>query len=280
MKLLIILFFLFPVSNLLGGDFSLSTEFSWEKVEKKKPWIIKKFIAAYPQEFWCYRQNESFTPLPEDLMKDLHVVDINNDQKFDIIYDGYTCGEQTEISIFLNDGGTFKKIFTDYQEILKLEFTNGILSAINIKDPGCCEEFTVTNRFYTVTYSAGNFEFILKNSYRYVENTKLPDLYWPNSKTVKILNNNYNLRASPLVDAATEYEIYGEPTKGNMVGRIPKDALAIAMADSTDETGRVWFFVAVLPEFPLKDTYLYDLEGAEKSYKCGWISSRFLEVVE
>jgi hypothetical protein len=280
MKYILLVILFFSIKLIFCQGINLSTEFSWSKVEKNNPALIKKFINLTPQEFQYYKQNDSYAPTIDDLIKDLHVLDINNDSLDDIIFDGRSGGEPREISIYLNKGSSFKNIFTDYQGITKLEFENGILNKINIKDWGCCAEFIVTNKCYEVGFQNEEFKFDQKKSFKYVEKTILPDKYWANTKKVKILNDNYNLRYSPQIDNTTEVYFDGEPSYGNTIGKLVKNSMAIAIAEFTDSTGRVWFFVAIYPEYDVKESYFYDSKDEMKSYKCGWISSRFIEIQE
>lgn len=278
MKQFLLLILIIQVNWIYGQNISLSTEFKWSDIEKENHLLKKRFIELTPNEFEIYRLKEPYTPTLSDLINDLHVIDINNDGLDDVVFDGMSGGEPREIAIFLNNGNTFSKIFTDYQGITKIEIQNGILTKINIKDWGCCANFIVTTKFYDVEYKDGVFEFNQKMSFKYVENTVLPDKYWSATKTVEILNDNYNLRFSPEIDDKTIIYLDTEPTFGNTIGKLSKNSFAIALGESTDATGRIWFFVALTPEFELKESYLYDSKNEMKSYKCGWISSRFVDI--
>lgn len=278
MKHFLLFVFFLSLNTIYGQGINLSKEFSWSNIEKENPSLIKKFIDLTPQDFQHYKEDSPYTPTIADLIKDLHVLDINNDGLDDIIFDGESGGEPREISIYLNEGGSFHKIFSDYQGIAELEFKNGVLNRLNIKDWGCCAEFINTIKFYEVEFKNGDFKFDQKKSFKYVHTTILPDNYWVNTKSVKILNDNYNLRYSPQIDEKTEVYFEGEPTFGNTIGKLNKNSKAIAIADQTDSTGRVWFFVAIYPEYDLKESYLYDSTYEMKSYKCGWVSSKFIEV--
>lgn len=276
----LILIFSLTISLIHSQEISLATEFSWSKIENKNPALIKQFIELTPEEFPHYKLNEPYMPTIRDLFNSLHVVDINGDGLDDIIFDGSNGSEAKEIAIFLNKGNSFKRIFTDYQGILRLEFENGVLNKIRIKDWGCCAAYVTTTKFYNVEYANGEFKFTQKMSFSYVDKTILPKAYWRNTKEVRILNDNYNLRFSPELDDKSEVYFEGTPTRGNTIGKVAINARAIALAESTDLTGRVWFFVAVYPEDKVKSTHFYYNPDEIKSYKCGWVSSRFVEIVE
>lgn len=280
MKPILIFIFFSTVNLVYCQDMNLSSEFSWSKIEKNNPSLISRFIDLTPKEFEFYKLDESYSLTIQDLINDLHVVDINNDGLDDIIFDGSSGGEANEISIFINKSNSFEKIFTDYQGILSVEFDKGILNKINIKDWGCCAEFIVTTKFYDVKFRNGEFEFVQKKSFKYLENTFLPVTYWNETKKISVLNDNYNLRFSPQIDDTSEVYYVGEPTYRNKIGKLKNNTKAIAIAESTDTTGRVWFFVAIYPEFDVSESYFYNYKDEIKSYKCGWISSRFIEIQE
>lgn len=258
--------------------FSLENEFYWNQMPRKDTALINKFIQLTPLDFEYYKLGDKYTPTLKDLANALHELDLNNDGLEDIIFDGQSGGEPRQISIYINRGKQFKKIFNDYQGILKLEFTKGILSTLTIKDWGCCAEVNVANKFYKVIEIDNELKFKLVKIVKYIDGTKLPKKYCTTTKVLKILNNNYNLRASPVIDDTTEFYYGGEPTIGNTVGLIKEGSLGTVIGESIDDTGRVWYFVSIMPEFELKATVFYDSADEIKSHKCGWVSSRFVEV--
>lgn len=280
MKLYIILISLLGINKCFAQDISFDTVLSWDSLKEKDYELIDKFIKMTPSEFEYYKLNKDYTPKIKDLINDIHTLDLDNDGLDDIIFDGQTGGELREILIFLNKGSSFVKVFSDWQRILNWHFTDDVLSEISIVNWGCCAETNTTSNFYKVTNPNNSLTFTLLKTFQYIEDTVLPDKYWPIKKNIKILNNDYNLRSSPVVNDTTTFYYQGEPTIGNSVGKIKKDALAIALADSTDDTGRIWYFVAVYPEYKLKETLFYDADEKSKRYKCGWLSNRFVEIKE
>jgi|SRR5690554_2363770 len=277
-----ILIFIFISTNFLvySQEINLSKEFLWPENENMNSALIEKFIDLTPQEFQNYRLNEPYSLTISDLTKALHIIDLNNDGLDDIIFDGLSGGEPRQISIFINNGHSFDKVFTDYQQISSLKFDQGVLSEIQIKDWACCDGFTETYRLYDVSYIKGAFKFIFIESFMYLDNTTLPEFYWTERKKIKVLNDKYNIRFSPQIDDSTEVYYDWRPTYGNTVGKLEKNTIACAISESTDLTGRIWFFVAIYPEYDIQESYLFNHKDEIRSYKCGWISSRFVEIQE
>ena len=224
-----------------------------------------------------YKQDNPYTPTEDDLENDLHVIDLNADGLYDIVFDGQSGGEPREISIYLNTGDNFENVLTVQQGISKMKFDNGVLSELIIRDWGCCAEILETIKVYKVEENGKFLIFKLLNKFQYIDQTKLPQDFWVESKTVKIVNIDYNIRFSPEINDTTDFYIFGK-TVGNIVGKLSKGNLVTAIAESADTTGRVWYFVIINPKIHIKESLFYDATYEEKSFKCGWISSRYVEV--
>ena len=261
-------------------EVSFTREFKWEEVEKQNSKLIEDFITLTPKEFEFYKVNQEYTPTIDDLKNDLHVIDLNNDKLDDIVFDGESGGEPREIEIYINKGNSFKKVFSDMQGISKMKFKDGVLVKLNIVDWGCCAEFIIRNRIYDVKLMQGDLKFELKNSFQYVDKTELPSEYWSKPKTVKNLNTNYNMRFTPVINDSSDFYFSGEPQIGNVIGKLKKNSIAMAIGQATDSTGRIWYFVAVYPDQEVMESYFYDVPEEQMSFKCGWISSRYLETIE
>lgn len=253
--------------------YSFTPDFSWKDIEKKNPTLIEKFIELTPaEEFDYYRE-------PEDLAKVLHTVDLNNDKLEDVIFDGQVSEDERAIVIYLNKGSSFKKEFSKEQHILHLSFDKGVLSTLVIEDEGCCGEVITRDQFYEVKLkSTGDFQFKLIKSFEFLQETELPETYWKISKNVKVQHDKYKVRSAPVIDDSTSHA--DDEGVGNVIGLMPQYAEALAMAEAADATGRVWYFVGIYPGYPLTNTPFYEPKDGLISFKCGWISSRFVEVVK
>jgi len=253
------------------------TRYDWKSIEKTDNQLKQKLIDLNPSEFGYYRQNSEYGPKLSDLSKDLHVIDLNNDGLNDIIFDGYSGGEPFEISFFVNDGNTFRKIFTQYQGITKIEFQNKVLSKVYIQDWGCCSEYLVTNSVYAFNKRLEN-QLVSKS--KYFLDCELPKDFYESPIKFLVKNDNYNIRLNPFIDDISNTHGYdGEPITGNIIGKLKKESIGFALGEKQDSTGRVWWFVAIPDNYEILNTLFYDREN-ETSYKLGWISSRFVERIE
>jgi predicted nuclease of restriction endonuclease-like (RecB) superfamily len=277
MKALLIIF-LSVFTNAFGQDFSvLQKDFSWEKIEKKNDLLIEKFISELPNDYELYSENDTATYYTISQLKNLlHIIDFNNDGKDDVIFDGNLGGESNSIVIYENNGTHFIQVFDVSQEIWSLHFKNNKLKEIVIHDRGCCAEIVCRIKKYYIVYEKEEIIFLLTESQQYIRPIVFPSTYWSEIKKITILNDNYSLRFEPIIDDTSETYKLNEIEKGNCIGKIPKGSRAIALSEKTDNEGRVWYFVALLPEVELIETLYYDMNSDPRSYKYGWVSSRFV----
>ncbi len=260
--------------------FPLRNEFSWSNIEKQNSDLKAKLLKDFPNEFENYRRERGVGLNMNDLDSCLHVIDFNNDNLDDLIFDGWSGGEPRLISIFINNGKSFDKVFTDYQGIHKMIFHDNSVSKLYIQDWGCCCEYIVNNKIYSVNNNLKIPSFQLISKLQYIERTELPVKYFDKPIKFEISNNNYKIRLSPLLDDTTEIGYCGELRKGNWVGKIKSGTLGYALSEKSDATGRIWWFVAIVPNSQLSESLFYDVKEEPESYKLGWISSRFVKRIE
>jgi len=65
---------------------------------------------------------------------------------------------------------------------------------------------------------------------------------------------------------------------GNSPGTVNKGTLGNAY--SIDDTGRIWWYVAISTEYKLNESVLYMEDLHSNSYYVGWMSNRFLTKLE
>jgi hypothetical protein len=260
--------------------FPLSNEFDWSKIEKQKSDLKAKLIKDFPNEFEYYRQVRDIGPNMKDLDSCLHVIDFNNDRLDDLIFDGWSGGEPRLISIFINNGKSFDKVFTDYQGIHKMIFQDNKVSKLYIQDWGCCCEYIVRNKIYSVNNNSKLPKIQLINQLQYIERTEFPVKYFDKPIKFEVSNNNYKIRFSPVIDDTTEVGYCGELRNGNWLGKIKSGTLGYALSEKSDTTGRIWWFVAIVPDSQLSESLYFDIKEESKSYKLGWISSRYVKRIE
>jgi hypothetical protein len=243
-------------------------------MEKKDEQLKQKLIDTKPEEFEYYRTNALYYPGLNDLLNDMHVLDLNNDGLNDIIFDGQSGGEPLMIAFFINEGSSFRKIFTAYQGVIKIELQNKILSKVCIQDWGCCADYLVTNSVYSFN---SKMECQLVNRLKYFRDTELPEAFFDTPIKFQVKKNTDTIRLNPMIDDSSRTHYYaGDPVRGNIIGKLKSGTVGYALGEKRDTTGLVWWFAAIPDDYEILDSYFYDPEN-ETSFKSGWISSRCVE---
>ena len=263
-----------------------ASHFEWKNIEKKPAASeVDKFIKSTPKEFQVYKQKDpTITSWNLDsLRKDLHFLDLNGDGKNDIVFEGQSGGEGREIIIFINMGTSYRKVFSAFQEVVKMEWHDNRLTRLFIYDWGCCAEYLTRYMTYDVNYSQTNmptFKKVFQGLF-FNEGIK-PDNLLEKPFRFKVLIEGYKIRIAPIIDD-TSYQIWTEDSTkdallGTTIGRLTKGATGTAIAKKQDNTGRVWLFVQI-DELYLPKNNIFYLENKFPTKLLGWISSRFIKTL-
>jgi hypothetical protein len=151
-----------------------------------------------------------------------------------------------------------------------------------IRDGGCCCDYIGINKVFSVDYSAALPKISPINKMQYINNSveKYPSRYFERPIKFEVLNNKYNIRFSPVIDNTTEVGYCGMEITGNSLGKLKSGSVGYALAESVDSTGRVWWFVAIDPTSEIYESIYYNDTIIPNTYKLGWISSRFVKMIE
>jgi hypothetical protein len=221
--------------------------FDWEKIEKHVSKLeIDKFIQDHPGDFEAYRQkNNVYSPNIDSLYNDLHCLDLNDDGKTDVIFDGESGGEPRVIEIFINYGSYYKKEFSSMQGIVDLDWQEGRLSRIYIRDWGCCDAYLEFHKIYNVSYDERNhatFSQIYQSVAIY--QATLPDSILETPLRFEILNQAYNIRSTPQKDdTSLQYwnnvlDTGARIVPGNSISKLVKGARGMTLAKAIDNSSR------------------------------------------
>jgi hypothetical protein len=281
MKILLLYLILLSFSKFTYSQqnlfFPLKNEFQWKEIEKKDDNLLEKFKKEQAEVFSYYFEENEDTSNLRILDTCLHVIDFNYDGLNDIVFDGPNGSEANFIYFFLNKGNSFELLFEGLQGIFKMEMNNHKISKIYIQDWGCCCEYIIRNYIYEFNYETSIPKIELINSFQYLKDTELPISYLEQPIEFKVLQNKYNIRTSTNLNDTTTLFDCGEIVTGNVLGKISSESIGYALSEKTDATGRIWWYVALKPETTIFNSRFYDPEEEAKSFKLGWISSRFVE---
>jgi hypothetical protein len=205
-----------------------------------------------------------------------HLVDLDNDKDFDVIYTGWSGAESQWVKFYLNKFGrlvdgpsVFGKI-VDIKKITSSEF----LMLIN--SPGCCADPETRDFKINVTIKPGFTEFKYFETKISNSNTIKPSKYFGQPIHFRVKNDKYYLRYTPVIDST---EIYAP---GDQIGNISNvysiGDIGTAFAESKDNSGRVWWYVEMRPIQNDTTTYTYKETKTIPSYI--WMSSKYLEVLK
>jgi len=241
-------------------------EFDWSKIETEINETEKSRLIELLKTHFDYFFNSEF--YKDDFEEKVHFVDINNDNKIDVIFNGWSGGEPDIIRFFIQSENGFDKWFEVLQHPLELKITNNKIDEIIAIDNGCCDAYQVTISTYKVSNKLN-----LVSQTSYIDWTDMDGTIIEPTK-FKIINDTYFIRDSPKIDNETENERF--ETKGNSIGEFLKGQKGTAYKSSTDSTGRVWWLMESEPLDSLQNSYFYN-ENRVKASFIGWISSRYVE---
>jgi hypothetical protein len=260
-------------------------QFTWTAVAKKVPHnIAVKFIKDHPDCFEAYRRNDEFSSI-DSLYPRLHFLDINNDGRDDIFFDGASGGEANMIQIFVDVNGSYKEVFKDMQGVAKIDWDDKKMAKLYILDWGCCDDFAEFEKIYDVSFTNDNIpQFKLVYQAASVYNAPQPANVFDKPFAFEVVNENYNLRAEPVLDDTsvqhwnvTPEEEENNKGKGNIIAKLPAGTKGMAVGKKVDNAGREWWYVEIDEDAALRNNAMYENENKLPAKTIGWISSRFVK---
>lgn len=181
-------------------DIQFLQKFSWSDYVILNQDMIKNDLLSQTNAFNGFLEHGLYTK--EALLEDLHVLDLNKDNKLDVVFDGWSGGEPRMIVMYLNTSDGFKEIFKDYQKIQRLDFEGKKLKKVFIDEHGCCGDPFVILKTYRVSYETDNPTFVKTMESRYFDdcNSQLPSYSFDEPIKFQIGNEKYNFRFSPIIN--------------------------------------------------------------------------------
>lgn len=202
-------------------------------------------------------------------------VDLNNDGLQDVVFDGPSGGEPNIVIFFIQTSSGFEQVFEVMQGISKVTWNAGLLDKIFVSTPGCCADFRLTNSVYQVIYNSQNrpsFDKIFQ-SVEVIEELVKPKNFFDQPIQFVVNNEGYKLRLAPEID--DEVEFHWVEITGNTFATLKQGTIGTALAEQTDETGRVWWYVSVDLDSNLQNCIIR-APNEFPTKVIGWLSSRYV----
>jgi hypothetical protein len=221
--------------------------------------------------------------------RSFHFFDFTGDGVDDVVYsgpwydrgpNGFSALEGTRFKLYQVMGGR-AVLATSYPGALQRIFRGGRGQPVSLRAVihGCCAgpEWNVD---YLAPVRAGDtvkYEPYLRLMGR--GGIVMPTRFLPAPRRFTVSNEQYLLRDSPDIDAkdADGEDWYLWEGHGNAVAEYTRGARGIALAEQTDATGRVWWFVRMDGRTWPRRAQIGEIhDDPMRMDRLGWMSSRFL----
>ena len=264
------------IANSYGNDWKilLDTELiNWKQFEVELSDNEKEELLKSVYKIEMFNEFKDYEIVKKS---NFHFVHLNNDTLIDIIYYGF-AGTESDRTIFLENSGEDFKISVDlFGEIVTLEkdlITKSFKFYI-INYP-CCAGYTYHVEKYSYYYETKRV--ILNNKVAFIEKTEFPKERTINKK-FETINEYYRLRSKPIVNNTSRDKYADHDGIGNIIAEFEKGTKGYAIAESVDDTGRIWWFVIISNLSTAKSSIFHSGDNNDSSYEfAGWMSSRFVK---
>jgi len=216
-------------------------------------------------------------------LEEFYIIDIDRDGLKDVFFSGSCMLDGDVTAVYRFNGKTFEEMILVIGIIRQVsDYNSGSPFSFTINNHACCMGFTNVFERYVLILENGQYKYKLQSREDYPYDTEFPKTYLKKPIAFRTIKEEYKLRFSPMIDDTTladrPYEAYG-----NTIWTYPANSIGVAIAEKEDETGRIWWFVKMnnktatgLEEFT---SHVGD-NNKEPTYSLGWMSSRFLEIIE
>jgi hypothetical protein len=208
------------------------------------------------------------------------VIDFNIDGLKDVVFYGKPEGESIDYICFaINNGKNLELVYQQKGHIAKLSnfdgFTPMSFTAYTRSSEG------TEDHIYSVvpTIKKSKYSFEIINDIAVYNHLKKPSIYFGKPLAFKTTKNRYSLRTAPKIDNANSG--YFARGKGNVIAVYKQGSHGIALAEETDERGRIWWLVAMNVTNKIT-SYKLDssTKNAQKYKVMGWMSSSSLQLLD
>ncbi|WP_422358746.1 hypothetical protein [Reichenbachiella sp.] len=273
MKSIITFFLIFPsLSTIAQESLNPSGFGAWGEVEinvssETKNALLEQLVKQYGEGIMTMNGHEVHP-------NSYHVIDLNSDGQLDLAYSGEYLEDRGAL-IYLNKGSEFERSDLIAGEVVRIAKTS-LSNSFEIKShlrPCCAGE--VHTLYVYLAYVTSTIKLVNLSIINFMEETS------ESSNSIKstrftTVNPEYKLRATPEINP--DFNSWMGTFDGNTCAIYPKGSRGVAVAESTDETGRVWWFVIMDNNIAPIKSLMYFGDKPMMSKSMGWMSSRFVEV--
>jgi hypothetical protein len=208
-----------------------------------------------------------------------HFLDFNADGIRDLIYQGILGGESQYVVLLKGNGTGYEKIIEIAGKIFWTnEPSRGEGLKFGLYNYACCGGRNNFIEYYAFKTRHEKSGFILENRETFIEETVFPKAKFKQPVAFETINDENKLRISPGIDNETDY--WGHDEHGNDIATYPKGSTGFALAESTDDTGQVWWFVKMTNNKGNKGMFMDGDNNTEPYYSYGWISCEYVKVLK
>lgn len=220
---------------------------------------------------------------------DFHFVDFSGDGVDDVIYSGpwyartesgeFAAMEGEHLKLWQVMGGRAVLVMDGHGRFQRL-FRGGPGEPASFRafHHGCCADPEWSLDYYRPVRAGDTVRYQADRRVQAREGVEVPATFLPRPRAFTVANDRYLLREAPAIDPATEEGADWNRWQGhgNALAEYGRGARGIALAERTDATGRVWWFVWMDGRTPPRDAQFAEPGDGPRTDRLGWMSSRFL----
>lgn len=223
---------------------------------------------------------------------DFHFADFSGDGVADVVYNGpwfvrnengFGALEGTRMRLFQVIGGRAVEVLSHHGQLQRIwKGRPGEPVVFRSVAYGCCSDPTWEIQYFRPVRSGDTVRYEPYQGVQGRAEMRMPSRFLPAPRRFTVANDGYLLRDAPSIGAAAIEEgadWYRWEGHGNALAEYGRGARGIAIAEQTDGTGRVWWFVRMDGRTPPRDAqFVDDPARGFPMDRLGWMSSRFVEV--
>ncbi len=232
---------------------------------------------------------EEYDPYGEN-PRDFHFADFSGDGVEDVIYsgpwferneNGFGALEGTQIKLYQVIGGRAVQVMRHHGSLQRIfrGAAGGQPASFRAVHYGCCADPEWSIDYYLPAQTGDTVRYHPHRSVLGRQGLEMPTAFMATPRRFTVNNDRYLLRATPGIDTPAEdgEDWYLWEGRGNALAEYGRGARGIALAERTDATGRVWWFVRMDGRTPPVEAQFPEENGeGRRMDRLGWMSSRFV----